>query len=146
MAIEQKYFLEDMKLGMSGSTTMIVTGEKIDNFADVIGDYNPLHMDAEYAKETMFGRRIAHGALAASLISNVIGNDLPGPGAVFVELNLRFRRPVFIDDEVTAVAEVSEINEKTGRIRMKCYCLVGGKQVCRGDAGVVVSKRPKDDS
>ena len=146
MTVEIKYYLEDLEIGLRSTTSMTVTGEKIDNFADVIGDFNPLHMDAEYAKTTMFGKRIAHGALAASLISSILGNDLPGPGAVFVELNLRFRRPVFIDDHVTAVAEITEINEKTGRVRMKCYCEVNGKQVCRGDAGVVVSKRPKDDS
>ncbi len=146
MAIKQKYFLEDLEVGMKATTSMVITGEKIDTFAEVIGDFNPIHVDAEYAAQTMFGRRIAHGALSASLISNVLGNDLPGPGAVFVELNLRFRRPAFIDDEVTAVAEVVEINEKTGRVRMKCHCEVGGKQICRGDAGVVVSKRPKDDA
>ena len=87
-------------------------------------------------------RRIAHGALSASFISAVLGNELPGPGAVFVELNLRFRKPAFIGDLVTAVAEVSEINLRTGRVKMKCYCEVNGNKICRGDAGVFVSKRP----
>lgn len=146
MKNEQKFYLEDLEVGMKATTSMVITGEKIDTFAEVIGDFNPIHVDEEYAKTTMFGRRIAHGALSASLISNVLGNDLPGPGAVFVELNLRFRRPAFIDDEVTAVAEVVEINEKNGRVKMKCYCEVNGKQICRGDAGVVVSKRPVADS
>ena len=109
------------------------------------GDHNPIHVDEEFAKTTMFGQRIAHGALSASLISAILGNDLPGPGAVFVELNLRFRRPAFIGDLVIGRAEVAEINEKTGRVKMKCYCLVNGKQICRGDAGVVVSKRPKTE-
>jgi len=62
-----------------------------------------------------------------------------------VELNLRFRRPALIGDEVTAVATVQEINERTGRVKMKCYCEVNGKQICRGDAGVILSKRPKED-
>ena len=142
MSGEQKYYLEDLEIGMRATASMVITAEKIDAFAEVIGDFNPIHVDDEYAAQTMFGRRIAHGALSASMISNVLGNELPGPGAVFVELNLRFRRPAFVDDEVTAVAEVVEINEKTGRVKMKCYCEVGGKQICRGDAGVVVSKRP----
>jgi len=137
----QKYFLEDLTVGMSASTRMTITGEQIDTFAEITGDHNPIHVDEEFAKTTMFGQRIAHGALSASLISAVLGNDLPGPGAVFVELNLRFRRPAFIGDEVIAHAEVAEINEKTGRVRMKCYCSVNGKQICRGDAGVVVKKR-----
>ena len=142
MSIQPKYYLEDLEVGMFAEATMEITGERIDAFADIIGDHNPLHVDEEFAKQTMFGRRIAHGALSASLISAILGNDLPGPGAVFVELNLRFRRPAFIGDTVIARAEVAEINEKTGRIKMKCYCKVEGKQICRGDAGVMVQKRP----
>lgn len=139
-----KYYLEDLEVGMKATTSMEITGEKIDIFAELTGDKNPIHVDEEFAKTTMFGKRIAHGALSASLISAVLGNDLPGPGAVFVELNLRFRRPAFIGDEVIAVAEVAEINERNGRVKMKCYCEVNGKQICRGDAGVVVKKRPTE--
>ncbi|MEP6342844.1 MAG: MaoC family dehydratase [Maricaulaceae bacterium] len=139
-----KYYLEDLEVGMKATTSMEITGEKIDIFAELTGDKNPIHVDEEFAKTTMFGQRIAHGALSASLISAVLGNDLPGPGAVFVELNLRFRRPAFIGDEVIAVAEVAEINERNGRVKMKCYCEVNGKQICRGDAGVVVKKRPTE--
>ena len=139
-----KYYLEDLKVGMKASTSMVITGEKIDTFAELTGDKNPIHVDEEFAKTTQFGRRIAHGALSASLISAVLGNDLPGPGAIFIELNLRFRRPAFIGDEVIAVAEIAEINERNGRIKMKCYCEVDGKKICRGDAGVMVKKRPTE--
>lgn len=142
MSDSVKYYLDDLEVGMRATTSMVITGEKIDTFADLTGDHNPIHVDEEFAKTTMFGQRIAHGALSASLISAVLGNDLPGPGAVFVELNLRFRRPAFIGDEVIAVAEVAEINERNGRVKMKCYCEVNGKQICRGDAGVMVKKRP----
>ena len=141
----QGYYLEDLEVGMSAEQTMIVSADKIDTFAELSGDHNPIHMDAEFAETTMFGKRIAHGALSASLISAVLGNDLPGPGAVFVELNMRFRRPAFIDDEVTARAEVAEINERNGRVKMKVACYVNGKPILRGDAGVVVKKRPKDE-
>ncbi|MDG2362170.1 MAG: MaoC family dehydratase [Hellea sp.] len=137
-----KYYLEELQLGMKSSTTSVITGKMIDTFAEITGDNNPIHVDSEFAATTQFGQRIAHGALSASFISAVLGNDLPGPGAVFVELNLRFRKPAFIGDVVTAVAEVSEINLRTGRIKMKCYCEVNGKKICRGDAGVFVSKRP----
>ena len=137
-----KYYLEDLQIGMKSSTTSVITGKMIDTFAEITGDNNPIHVDSEFAATTQFGQRIAHGALSASFISAVLGNDLPGPGAVFVELNLRFRKPAFIGDVVTAVAEVSEINLRTGRVKMKCYCEVNGKKICRGDAGVFVSKRP----
>ena len=140
-----KYYLEDLEVGMSATTSMTITGEQIDTFAKITGDFNPIHVDEDAAKAAGFPGRIAHGALSASLISAVLGNDLPGPGAVFVELNLRFRRPALIGDEVTAVATVQEINERTGRVKMKCYCEVNGKQICRGAAGVILSKRPKED-
>lgn len=138
-----KYYLEDLEVGMSATTQMTITAEQIDTFAKITGDFNPIHIDEEAAKAAGFPGRIAHGALSASLISAVLGNDLPGPGAVFVELNLRFRRPALIGDEVTAVAMVQDINERTGRVKMKCHCEVNGKQICRGDAGVILSKRPK---
>lgn len=142
MSSDIKYYLEDLEVGMEATSSMVITAEKIDTFAEVIGDFNPIHVNDEAAKAAGFPGRIAHGALSASLISAVLGNDLPGPGAVFVELNLRFRRPALIGDHVTGVAKVSEINPKTGRVRMKCYCEVDGKQICRGDAGVIVKKRP----
>jgi len=138
MRITPKFYLEDLEIGMFAESTMEITSDKINDFADIIGDHNPIHVDEEFAKQTMFGQRIAHGALTASLISAILGNDLPGPGAVFVELNLRFRRPAFIGDLVIARAEVAEINPKTGRRKR-----VNGKQICRGDAGVVVQKRPE---
>lgn len=142
MSDNVKYYLEDLEVGMRSTTTSTITAEMIDTFADITGDHNPIHVDAEFAATTQFGQRIAHGALSASFISAVLGNDLPGPGAVFVELNLRFRRPAFIGDEVIAVAEVAEINQRNGRVKMKCYCEVDGKKICRGDAGVMVKKRP----
>ena len=94
----------------------------------------------------MFGKRIAHGALSASLISAILGNDLPGPGAIFLELNMRFRKPAFIDDEIIARAEVVEIKEKFGHVKMKVTCSVNGKVIIRGTAGVMVMKRPEEES
>jgi 3-hydroxybutyryl-CoA dehydratase len=139
----QGHYLEDLSVGMFAEKTMVVSAEKINAFAELSGDFNPVHVNAEYAATTMFGKRIAHGALSASLISAILGNDLPGPGAIFVELNMRFRKPAFIDEEITARAEIAEINEKTGRVKMKVSCLVDGKAIIRGEAGVVVMKRPQ---
>lgn len=139
-----KYYLEDLSVGMQAETNATITAEMIDTFAGITGDFNPIHVDEDAAKAAGFEGRIAHGALSASFISAVLGNDLPGPGAVFVELNLRFRKPVLIGSEVKAVAIVDEINERTGRVKMKCHCEVDGQKVCRGDAGVFVKKRPQD--
>ena len=103
---------EDLEIGMTHEDVHTITEEDIQTFAKVSGDYNPLHMDEEFASETIFKGRIAHGALTASYISGILGNDLPGPGAIFTDLALQFRRPVRIGDEVTARAEVIEKIEK----------------------------------
>ena len=105
------------------------------------GDFNPLHMSDEYAATTMFEKRIAHGALTASYISGILGNNLPGPGAVFVGLNMRFRRPVYIRDTVTARATVAEKIDRGNRIVLKIECIVDGKRVITGDAEVVAPSR-----
>ena len=119
----------------------IATAEDIDLFAKVSGDYNPIHMDEEYAKKTAFGQRIAHGALTASYISGILGNDLPGPGAIFTHLEMRFRRPVFIGDTVTARAEITEMFERGNRITLKITCLVNDKAVVAGEAKVMVPSK-----
>jgi 3-hydroxybutyryl-CoA dehydratase len=136
-----KHYLEDLDVGMSAQTTATITAEMIDTFAGITGDHNPIHMDDDAARAQGFDGRIAHGALSASFISAVLGNQLPGPGGVFVELNLRFRKPALIGDEITAIAVVDEINERTGRVKMKVHCEAGGQKICRGDAGVFVKKR-----
>ena len=119
----------------------MIREEDITKFAEVSGDYNPLHMDDEFAAQTPFGQRIAHGALTASYISGILGNNLPGPGAIFTGLSMRFRRPVFIGDEVTVRAEVSEKNDRGNRVTMKVACIVKGKKVITGEAQVVAPSR-----
>jgi len=128
----------ELAVGMMVSTQNTVSEQDVIDFARVSGDNNPLHMDEAYAKTTQFGGRIAHGALSASYISGVLGNDLPGPGAVFLELNLKFVRPVRIGDTVTSTAEVAEMIERGHRVKLKVKGEVDGKTVLRGDATVMV--------
>ncbi|MEL6828145.1 MAG: MaoC family dehydratase, partial [Pseudomonadota bacterium] len=87
MTYKDGYKYEDLEIGMAHQTEHVITEKDIELFAEVSGDRNPLHMDEEFAKQTMFGQRIAHGALTASYISGILGNDLPGPGSIFVGLN-----------------------------------------------------------
>ncbi|MDQ7018159.1 MAG: MaoC family dehydratase [Robiginitomaculum sp.] len=136
------YYLEDLAVGMFHEVSHTVTEKDVDDFARICGDYNPIHMDEDYASKTPFGGRIAHGALTASYISAILGNDLPGPGAIFMTLELKFRAPVRIGDTVIARAEVGDINERRGKVAMKVQCSVAGKVVVKGVAGVMVEKRP----
>src|SRR5262245_5724271 len=128
----------ELAVGMTVSIQNTVSEQDVIDFARVSGDHNPLHMDEEYAKTTLFGGRIAHGALSASYISAVLGNDLPGPGAVFLELNLKFVRPVRIGDTVTSTAEAVEMIERGNRVRLTVKGEVGGKIVMRGEAVIMV--------
>ncbi|MEL7482595.1 MAG: MaoC family dehydratase [Pseudomonadota bacterium] len=135
-----KYY-EDLEIGMAHETVHTITEEDIVKFADVSGDYNPLHMDDEFAAKTVFGKRIAHGALTASYISGILGNNLPGPGAIFTGLSMRFRRPVFIGDEVTVRAEVAEKVDRGNRVTLNVSCIVDGKRVITGEAQVVAPSK-----
>jgi 3-hydroxybutyryl-CoA dehydratase len=128
---------EELAIGMTVSIKHTVTEQDIQDFARVSGDYNPVHMDEDYAKTTMFGSRIAHGALTASYISAILGNDLPGPGSIFTDLSMQFKRPVRIGDTVTAIAEVVEMVERGNRVTLAVRCEVDGKVVVKGEAKVV---------
>jgi len=137
----QGFFFEDLKLGQTAETTRVVTGADIAAFAAVSGDSNPLHLDEAYARTTAFGGRIAHGMLSAGFISAVLGVKLPGPGAIYLSQNLRFRRPVKIGDLVTARVTVSELNERRGHATLGTRCLVDGKAVLDGEAVLMVPRR-----
>lgn len=141
MTYKEGYKYEDMSIGMTHQTVHTITERDIDLFAEVSGDRNPLHMDEEFAKQTQFGQRIAHGALTASYISGILGNDLPGPGSIFVGLNMRFRRPVYIGSEVIVKVEVTEMKDRGNRVTLKVTCSVDGKAAISGEALVMVPSR-----
>lgn len=141
MAHPEGYKYEDLEVGMAYETHHKITEADIQAFADVSGDRNPLHMDEEFAKTTIFGQRIAHGALTASYISGILGNNLPGPGAIFIGLSMRFKRPVFIGSEVTVRAEVAEKQDRGNRVSLKVTCSVEDKVVISGEAQVVAPSR-----
>lgn len=141
MTFKDGYKFEDLSLGMSHETFHKITEKDIQLFAEVSGDHNPLHMDEAFAKTTAFGQRIAHGALTASYISGILGNNLPGPGSIFTGLSMRFRRPVFIGSDVTVRAEVTELQPRGNRVTLKVVCVVDGKAAISGEANVVVPSR-----
>ncbi len=99
---------EDIKIGDNASFAKTITESDILGFAGITGDFNPIHIDAEYAKESMFKERIAHGMLVSGLISAVLGTQLPGPNSIYLGQNLKFTLPVKIGDTVTAVVTVTE--------------------------------------
>src|SRR5699024_5523793 len=102
----------ELKVGMTGVMTKQVTEDDVDTLARVTGDYNPMHVDEEFAEKTQFHKRIAHGMLSAGLISACIGNKMPGPGAIYLNQTLRFNKPVYFGDVLVATVKVERIDQK----------------------------------
>lgn len=137
-------YLEDLKVGMSAAFAKTITEADIVMFAGISGDTNPVHMHEEFGTSSMFKGRIAHGMLSASLLSTVFGTKLPGPGAIYLSQNLRFKAPVRIGDTVTARATITEIVTDKKRVIFNCACTVGEKVVIEGDAALMVSSRTQN--
>ncbi len=106
---------EDYKVGDSASCSKTVTEADVILFAGISGDFNPLHMNEEFAKTQMFGKRVVHGAFSSALISAVLGTHLFGPGALYASQKVVFKKPTFIGDTLTAVATVKEMFTKQGK-------------------------------
>jgi len=133
--------IEDIEIGMTRQLKKIVTDRDIEMFAEVSTDHNPVHLNEDYANETIFGGRIAHGMLTAGLISAVIGEQLPGHGTVYLGQTLKFLRPVRPGDQVTTQVEVINIDLGRGQVRLNTFCFVDGKKVLEGEATVLAPSR-----
>ena len=130
-------FIEDIEIGMSRDLNKIVTDQDIASFAQVTTDHNPVHLDDNYAQKSLFEGRVAHGMLTASLISAVIGEQLPGHGSIYLSQTLKFLAPVRPGDSVYAKVSVTDINIAKRRIKLDCLCSVDGKKVLIGEATVL---------
>lgn len=96
-----------LEIGMTASRTRLITADDIALFAQASGDFNPVHLDDEAAAQSTFGRRVAHGMLTLSIISAILGNDLPGPGSIYLGQEVKFKAPVYIGDTVTATVTLT---------------------------------------
>ena len=135
------YDIEDFAVGMSATFSKTITEADIVLFAGVSGDNNALHINEEYARETQFCGRIAHGMLTASVISAAVANKLPGPGAIYMSQSLVFRAPVRPGDTVHATVTVKEIFSDRNRVVLQTTCTVKGHAVIDGEALVKVGSR-----
>jgi 3-hydroxybutyryl-CoA dehydratase len=128
----------ELKIGDTAIRIFIVSDEVVRTFSGVTGDQNPVHLDEEFAKSTRFGRRIAHGMIAASQISAAIGNTLPGPGSVYLSQSLRFVAPVFIGDTLRTKLRITSIREGKPIATIETICEnQRGDVVLTGEATVL---------
>ncbi len=135
------HYIEDMTVGMTAVFSKTITDADVAMFAGVSGDTNPLHLDSDFASSSVFGGRVAHGMLSASLLSTIFGTKLPGPGCIYLSQSLRFRAPVRVGDTVVARATVEKIDGERGRATFSCTCTVGDTMVIDGEALVLVPSR-----
>lgn len=136
--------IEDIEMGMTRYLRKQVTDQDIEMFAEVSTDRNPVHLDDDYAQDTIFEGRIAHGMLTAGLISAVIGEQLPGHGTVYMGQTLKFLGPVRPGDMVYAEVKVIDIDHAKRRVTLETHCSVDGKKVLIGEAKVLAPSRKFD--
>ncbi len=112
----------NIKIGQKAELKRTVTEEDIEKFADVSGDRNPIHLDEEFAKKTIFQGRIAHGMLSAAFISTVLASKLPGPGSIYLKQELIFKKPIRIGDTIIITVEVIDKDDEKERITLRTTC------------------------
>lgn len=130
--------IEEIKVGMEVSYSQTITDSDIKSFAGISGDRNPVHLDEEYAENSRYKKRIAHGLMTASFFSALFGTKLPGEGCVYVSQSLKFKRPVYIDDTVIATVEVTTVDLNKRRVFFRTTCKVKNKIVTDGEAELYV--------
>lgn len=129
-------YYEDLEEGMTDVFTKTVSEADISLFAGLSGDTNPIHLNAEYAAQSRFGERIAHGMLSAGFVSAIFGTKLPGPGCVYVNQALRFKAPVHIGDTVVARVTLTKLVPEKKFSEWRTECFVGDKAVIEGEATI----------
>jgi len=134
--------IHDISVGDTARFTKTITQADVTLFAGITGDFNPLHIDHEHARQTRFGQPVVHGALLAGLVSNVLGMQLPGPGALYASQSLAFKKPVFIGDTITAEAEVVEKIEDKNRVRFATRCIDQDGEIVASGESVLLPKKP----
>ena len=129
---------EQLGVGKTYETRITITEGMVENYARATGDYNPIHMNEDHARGTMFKTRVVHGMLHAGLISGIVGTRFPGPGTIYLAQTLKFLKPVFIDDEVTYRLKVLEYSQEGNRLRLETACInQRGETVVTGEALVM---------
>lgn len=131
----------DLKIGQTASIQKTYSAADVTAFAGISLDVNPIHMSDGYAKDTLFGKRIVHGILTSGLISAVLGNQLPGPGTIYLGQELKFMAPVYLGDDITATVEVVELRADKKIVKLNTTCVnQDGKTVISGMATVKFDK------
>lgn len=135
--------LDEINVGMTYEMFRVMTEEKVNAFAEISEDKNPIHVDEDFAKKTVFRKKIAHGLLSASFFSGIFGTKFPGIGSLYVSQDLQFIKPVYIDDSVKIKVQVVEVDRSKRRVYFLTRAFVGDTLVIDGKAEIYVPKKKK---
>ena len=135
------FYVEDLKLGQEAFLSKTITEADIVNFSGVTGDTNPVHLSDEFAKKTIFKKKVAHGFLTASFISTLIATKLPGPGSIYLGQSLKFLAPVFVGDTLTVKVKIKNIDLETKKVLILTECFKLDKKVLTGEAEILVDSK-----
>ena len=132
--------IDNIEIGMRAVYSHTVSDADVKSYAGLSGDNNPVHMSDEYAANSRYGSRIAHGLFSAGFFSALFGTRLPGPGCVYVSQNLRFKLPVYLGDTVLAEIIVASKDNIKRRVFFNTICSVKGRIVIEGEAEIYIPK------
>ena len=115
-------YFDDISTGMSAAASKTISEQDVVTFSEITGDKNPIHLDEKYAVKSIFGQRVAHGALIYSLISETLGMHFPGSGTILLEQTLKFLKPVYLEDKIKITASVKKIFKENNRLLITITC------------------------
>jgi len=130
--------ISDYKIGMSAELTRTFSDNDVEIFSDLSGDINPVHLDEQYAKETVFEARIVHGALASSIFSTIFANTLPGPGCIYLKSENKFLKPIYLYEEITFRVIITDIFKDKKRLIFKTVAITRDKESILGTAEIFI--------
>jgi 3-hydroxybutyryl-CoA dehydratase len=135
---KEKITIKQLKEGDRYEESFVITRQLVESFAQVTRDHNPIHLEEEYARKTIFGKRVAQGMLQAGLLSGVLGCRFPGIGTIYLSQTLKFLKPVFIGDEITLHLDVLEVIKDKKRVRLETtFTNQNGATIIKGEAVVM---------
>jgi len=133
----KKHKYEDLYVGQKATDTKVITLENVLKFSQLTGDYNPVHVDREYASKTIFKDIIAHGPYIMTIITTLFANELPGEGSVYLYQDSKFIKPVYINDIITAVIEITSLMPEKRIVVLDTRCVnQNGEDVIIGTAKI----------
>ena len=138
MHVKTSFKISEIIIGMTASYSQTISDADVKAFAGISGDHNPVHLSEEYAKNSRFKNRIAHGLLTASFFSAIFGTKLPGEGCVYAGQNLQFKKPVYLGDTVVAKVTVIAIDVLKKRVTFETVCTVKNRVVTTGTAEIFI--------